>query len=225
MRVIAIALAVVFFVLGILYGMGKINLFTESGAAHTHHITHLVVFWVLALLCLDLGAVPERDRGEALAHRARRQPRRWSTSPQERHVAHGVRRSARSHEPGGADARSRAATLPKGDAFVAAQIAGIMAAKQTAALIPLAHPLPLSSVDVRFDWRARRCAAHRGGGAHGRANRRRDGSDGRGSRRGADDLRHVESARQGDHDRKRPAGEKSGGKSGDSSTLVRAPGT
>jgi len=45
------------------------------------------------------------------------------------------------------------ATLPKGDAFVAAQIAGIMAAKQTSALIPLAHPLPLSKVDVRFDWR------------------------------------------------------------------------
>jgi cyclic pyranopterin monophosphate synthase len=47
----------------------------------------------------------------------------------------------------------RAATLPKGDAFVTAQIAGIMAAKRTAQLIPLAHPLPLSSVDVRFDWR------------------------------------------------------------------------
>jgi cyclic pyranopterin monophosphate synthase len=47
----------------------------------------------------------------------------------------------------------RAATLPKGDAFVAAQLAGIMAAKQTPALIPLAHSLPLSSVDVRFDWR------------------------------------------------------------------------
>ena len=46
----------------------------------------------------------------------------------------------------------RAATLPKGDAFVAAQLAGIMAAKQTAALIPLAHPLPLAGVDVRFEW-------------------------------------------------------------------------
>jgi cyclic pyranopterin monophosphate synthase len=48
----------------------------------------------------------------------------------------------------------RTATLPKGDAFVTAQIAGIMAAKQTAALIPLTHPLPLSSVDVCFEWRA-----------------------------------------------------------------------
>jgi cyclic pyranopterin phosphate synthase len=46
----------------------------------------------------------------------------------------------------------RAATLPKGDAFVAAQIAGILAAKQTGALIPLAHTLPLASVEVGFAW-------------------------------------------------------------------------
>lgn len=45
------------------------------------------------------------------------------------------------------------ATLPKGDAFVVAQVAGIMAAKQTSSLVPLTHPLPLSSVDVRFEWR------------------------------------------------------------------------
>jgi cyclic pyranopterin monophosphate synthase len=44
------------------------------------------------------------------------------------------------------------ATAPKGDAFVTAQLAGIMAAKQTATLIPLAHPLPLSRVDVRLEW-------------------------------------------------------------------------
>jgi hypothetical protein len=52
MKVIAIVLAVVFFVLGILYGTGTINYFTESGAAHAHHLTHLVIMWVLALLCL-----------------------------------------------------------------------------------------------------------------------------------------------------------------------------
>ncbi len=46
----------------------------------------------------------------------------------------------------------REATLPKGDAFVAAQLAGIMAAKQTGSLIPLAHPLPLAHVDVTFAW-------------------------------------------------------------------------
>lgn len=45
-----------------------------------------------------------------------------------------------------------AATLPKGDALVAAQLAGIMAAKATATLIPLAHPLPLAKVDVRLAW-------------------------------------------------------------------------
>jgi cyclic pyranopterin phosphate synthase len=48
----------------------------------------------------------------------------------------------------------REATLAKGDAFVAAQLAGIMAAKATASLIPLAHPLPLGRVDVRFEWTA-----------------------------------------------------------------------
>ena len=46
----------------------------------------------------------------------------------------------------------RDATLAKGDAFVTAQIAGIQAAKQTATLIPLAHPLPLESIDVDFNW-------------------------------------------------------------------------
>jgi cyclic pyranopterin monophosphate synthase len=38
--------------------------------------------------------------------------------------------------------------LPKGDALVTAQVAGIMAAKRTADLIPLCHPLPLSHVEV-----------------------------------------------------------------------------
>jgi cyclic pyranopterin phosphate synthase len=49
----------------------------------------------------------------------------------------------------------RAATLAKGDAFTLAQIAGIMAAKQTANLIPLAHPLPLSHVEVSLAWTGR----------------------------------------------------------------------
>jgi cyclic pyranopterin phosphate synthase len=39
-------------------------------------------------------------------------------------------------------------SLPKGDALAIAQVAGIMAAKRTADLIPLCHPLPLSRVDV-----------------------------------------------------------------------------
>src|SRR4051794_7307593 len=38
--------------------------------------------------------------------------------------------------------------LPKGDALVTAQLAGIMAAKRTAELIPLCHPLPLTRIEV-----------------------------------------------------------------------------
>jgi cyclic pyranopterin monophosphate synthase len=38
--------------------------------------------------------------------------------------------------------------LPKGDALVTAQVAGIMAAKRTSELIPLCHPLPLSHIEV-----------------------------------------------------------------------------
>jgi cyclic pyranopterin phosphate synthase len=38
--------------------------------------------------------------------------------------------------------------LPKGDALVTAQLAGIMAAKRTSELIPLCHPLPLTNVHV-----------------------------------------------------------------------------
>jgi cyclic pyranopterin monophosphate synthase len=37
---------------------------------------------------------------------------------------------------------------PKGDPFETARLAGIMAAKRTAELIPLCHPLPLSHIDV-----------------------------------------------------------------------------
>ena len=37
---------------------------------------------------------------------------------------------------------------PKGDPLEAARLAGIMAAKRTAELIPLCHPLPLTHIDV-----------------------------------------------------------------------------
>src|SRR6185436_4645829 len=40
---------------------------------------------------------------------------------------------------------------PKGDPLEAARLAGIMAAKRTAELIPLCHPLPLTHVDVQAD--------------------------------------------------------------------------
>jgi cyclic pyranopterin phosphate synthase len=44
--------------------------------------------------------------------------------------------------------RIRRGQVKKGDPLQTARIAGIMAAKQTAALIPLCHPLPISSVTV-----------------------------------------------------------------------------
>jgi cyclic pyranopterin monophosphate synthase len=40
---------------------------------------------------------------------------------------------------------------PKGDPLETARLAGVMAAKRTAELIPLCHPLPLTHVDVRAD--------------------------------------------------------------------------
>ena len=46
----------------------------------------------------------------------------------------------------------------KGDVLSVAQLAGIMAAKRTAELIPLCHPLSLSSVDVKLSLDARRNA-------------------------------------------------------------------
>ena len=45
----------------------------------------------------------------------------------------------------------RRSALPKGDVLTCARIAGIMAAKRTAELIPLCHPLRLDRADVRFE--------------------------------------------------------------------------
>lgn len=44
----------------------------------------------------------------------------------------------------------KAGDAPKGDVLGTARIAGIMAAKRTAELIPLCHPLGLDAVDVEF---------------------------------------------------------------------------
>jgi cyclic pyranopterin phosphate synthase len=72
---------------------------------------------------VDVGAKPESER----VARARA---RLRMSPQ----------TARAVEAGDA---------PKGDVLGVARLAGIGAAKQTGQLIPLAHPLPLTFVDVR----------------------------------------------------------------------------
>jgi cyclic pyranopterin monophosphate synthase len=63
-----------------------------------------------------------------------------------RAVAEGVVRM----EPATAAAVA-AGNAPKGDVIATARIAGIQAAKRTAELIPLCHPLPLSYVDVAIE--------------------------------------------------------------------------
>ena len=45
----------------------------------------------------------------------------------------------------------RGAGVPKGDTLAVARLAGIMGAKQTSTLIPLCHPLALSSVTVDLE--------------------------------------------------------------------------
>jgi cyclic pyranopterin phosphate synthase len=47
-------------------------------------------------------------------------------------------------------ARIQQGGIGKGDVLAVARVAGIMAAKRTGELIPLCHPLPLSSVTVEF---------------------------------------------------------------------------
>lgn len=44
-----------------------------------------------------------------------------------------------------------ARALPKGDVLTTAKVAGVLGAKQTSALIPLTHPIAISSIDVTFD--------------------------------------------------------------------------
>ncbi|OFS61979.1 MULTISPECIES: cyclic pyranopterin monophosphate synthase MoaC [Nosocomiicoccus] len=42
--------------------------------------------------------------------------------------------------------------MKKGDVLAVAQIAGIMAAKNTHQIIPMCHPLQLSGIDITFNW-------------------------------------------------------------------------
>jgi cyclic pyranopterin phosphate synthase len=53
----------------------------------------------------------------------------------------------------GAETARRLRELPKGDALATAQVAGIMAAKRTAELIPLCHPLPITHVELAIEVR------------------------------------------------------------------------
>ncbi len=46
----------------------------------------------------------------------------------------------------------RSRTAAKGDVLEVARLAGIMSAKRTSEIIPLCHPLNLTSVELRFSW-------------------------------------------------------------------------
>src|SRR5262249_31725587 len=87
--------------------------------------------------------------------------------------------------------------LAKGDVLEVSRLAGIMAAKRTGDLIPLCHPLPLTSVTVDFSFPPsplprRGPALRRGDRARLRPHRRRDGGADRRQRRRPDRLRHVQ---------------------------------
>ncbi len=48
--------------------------------------------------------------------------------------------------------RILAQDVPKGDFLACAKIAGILAAKRTSELIPLCHPLPISQIEITFEF-------------------------------------------------------------------------
>jgi cyclic pyranopterin monophosphate synthase len=53
-----------------------------------------------------------------------------------------------------------AGTNKKGDVLGVAQIAAVMAAKNTSTIIPMCHPLPLTGIDVQFEWIIDELASH-----------------------------------------------------------------
>lgn len=64
---------------------------------------------------------------------------RWAVARGEVRMSHAVFEMAQS------------GNLKKGDLRAAAELAGVMGAKETARLIPLCHPLQLTQVDVKID--------------------------------------------------------------------------
>jgi cyclic pyranopterin phosphate synthase len=63
-----------------------------------------------------------------------------------------ARASARVRMAAATAALVRDRALAKGDVLEVARLAGIMAAKRTGDLIPLCHPLPITSATVEFAW-------------------------------------------------------------------------
>src|SRR5690606_10460213 len=95
---------------------------TPSGGPPPHELTHLDEAGRPTMV--DVGAKPETERRAS--------------------ATGALRMSAE------AFAALQAGQTPKGDPLVVAQIAGIQAAKRTAELIPLCHPLPLTDAAVEL---------------------------------------------------------------------------
>jgi cyclic pyranopterin phosphate synthase len=53
-------------------------------------------------------------------------------------------------------ARIEEGKIGKGDVLAVAQVAGVMAAKNTSTIIPMCHPLSLTGVDIRFEGERRK---------------------------------------------------------------------
>ena len=167
----------------------------------------------------DPRPAPRRARGVGgTAHGARRRKRAFYPFRRGRSGAHGrcggqgcnqtCRARRRAHRDAAGDARAdpRADGAKKGDVLGVARIAAIQAAKRTAELIPLCHPLPLTRVAVEFALDAGRARRrHRGHGRNARPHRRRDGGADRRGGRPAHDLRHVQGRRSRHADRGRAA--------------------
>ncbi len=84
--------------------------------------------------------------------------------------------------------------MPKGNVFEAARLAGILAAKKTADLIPLCHPIQLTDIKIDFSTdRASKPNPDRFSGQDPGSDRGRNGSAGCRDARSAYDLRHVQS--------------------------------
>lgn len=58
--------------------------------------------------------------------------------------------------PDGIDVAIRENNVKKGDVLSCARIAGIMAAKQTHTIVPLCHPIALSSVNIDFELKSKK---------------------------------------------------------------------
>ncbi len=95
----------------------------------------------------------------------------------------------------------RLRALPKGDALVTAQLAGIMAAKRTAELIPLCHPLPLTHVEVSLEVGADDVVIEASAATTAQTGVEMEALGG-GFGGGTDRLRHGQGDRQGDGDRR-----------------------